>query len=1106
MEQNNISLQYGIRRTPSLGEDGELSECVNLIPQSGELVNIPTPSDLGIAMNENEELLYIHETPQNSNNYIVLEGVSESGSRRRRKAKEGILFLNVIAQCLDTGFVFTTSSNVGDPEDYVYTAQVTFDDGQTCEVVVDTYIKTFSIADTDGKYSTDNQIKEITLLSPESVIINGVTRTVQFETQIIRYNEPAPEPEPYGGEYSLKYFSDLDETRERKTIIADIENVNSVKSLGNMLVVFTDKATIFCLWNNKDYEVLGSHLPELPISFGLQTTLVEAENTINLNEDAWLNALIYTYLAQDDSSHEVEDIYFGDDPSYADGDRYPFGHIYDNRVSGEKINNLKRVATDGIMTALNPMLQSIKEAEKFALPFMVRYAYRMYDDSLVMASAPILMTPYTIPTCRVTSVGESGGWVISMRIKVSALSGTLDYAVTSEDRVAELNKWKSLIQSVDIFVSSPMYFYDPSGDTVHLVRSENPEYEKKYAADTLAGVPRVTISKYTAPTGATGVARQQEYYDFSQGLDPDGKDEIPAVAFVLSQKSKDEIEKIITQESLFYKVASIKLSDLSSERTEVPIENGALVGLEAREQLTENFREHDEYIFKDGFRYNNRLFLYSPKRKSGLNNLDLSSLIAYTNRPVIPTGRTEPTQGGSLSTLNLLYSFAKTPPNSRGIQQIPTGDDEKTWISGIEDTNISYAGLTDMNNGTAIPFLFLPDDEVTRMCLSVDSITPGSYQKDATPHKFLNGSYIYSGYTALADLIDQSVSKPVPAEITNEAPMFNELNKIFLSDVENPFVLSARNTITLDVSDIIGLATTATALSQGQFGQFPMYAFTTDGIWALEISAEGKVSARQPVSRDVCTNPLSITQLDGSVVFVTDQGLKIISGSNVELLSGSIDGYNISETFFQPALTKFCVKAEEDVPLIVDTQQFVEQVQEAQIVYDYANNLLHIFPDGMHDNNFQKHYVLSLDTREWSTQLIRERLITSVPTYPLSTLQMVQNDDNTEISLYSYKKVVSNEAKIGYALTRPLSLGDPLTRKALYDLRVVGQRVTSDALRRVAVYVSNDNIHWYQLKSLKALSAKYYRFLVMSKQPDLNTLSGLSVQYDYRYNHKMRGH
>ena len=60
-----IPFNKGIRRQPSLGEDGELSELVNLIPKNGELVNVrdEVKVDLkynGEAYKINGELLCIH--------------------------------------------------------------------------------------------------------------------------------------------------------------------------------------------------------------------------------------------------------------------------------------------------------------------------------------------------------------------------------------------------------------------------------------------------------------------------------------------------------------------------------------------------------------------------------------------------------------------------------------------------------------------------------------------------------------------------------------------------------------------------------------------------------------------------------------------------------------------------------------------------------------------------------------------------------------------------------------------------------------------------------------------------------------------------------------
>jgi hypothetical protein len=52
------------------------------------------------------------------------------------------------------------------------------------------------------------------------------------------------------------------------------------------------------------------------------------------------------------------------------------------------------------------------------------------------------------------------------------------------------------------------------------------------------------------------------------------------------------------------------------------------------------------------------------------------------------------------------------------------------------------------------------------------------------------------------------------------------------------------------------------------------------------------------VSNDICNNPNSITQIENSVIFTTAQGLKLIQGSEVVLLSGHMDGHNVDESKF----------------------------------------------------------------------------------------------------------------------------------------------------------------------------------------------------------------
>ena len=107
-------------------------------------------------------------------------------------------------------------------------------------------------------------------------------------------------------------------------------------------------------------------------------------------------------------------------------------------------------------------------------------------------------------------------------------------------------------------------------------------------------------------------------------------------------------------------------------------------------------------------------------------------------------------------------------------------------------------------------------------------------------------------------------------------PEISFQNKIYTSEVNNPFNFPVSGINTLGVGEILGIASATKALSQGQFGQFPLYAFTNEGIWALEVSNAGTYSSKQVVTRDVCNNPAGITQIDGAIVFTTDRGVMIL--------------------------------------------------------------------------------------------------------------------------------------------------------------------------------------------------------------------------------------
>ena len=71
-----------------------------------------------------------------------------------------------------------------------------------------------------------------------------------------------------------------------------------------------------------------------------------------------------------------------------------------------------------------------------------------------------------------------------------------------------------------------------------------------------------------------------------------------------------------------------------------------------------------------------------------------------------------------------------------------------------------------------------------------------------------------------------------------------------VSRVDNPLFFPAVSTYSFD-ADIVAVCSNTVAVSQGQFGQHPLYVFTTEGVWlmSVDVSGAGSYLAQIPCSR-----------------------------------------------------------------------------------------------------------------------------------------------------------------------------------------------------------------------------------------------------------------
>jgi hypothetical protein len=338
-----------------------------------------------------------------------------------------------------------------------------------------------------------------------------------------------------------------------------------------------------------------------------------------------------------------------------------------------------------------------------------------------------------------------------------------------------------------------------------------------------------------------------------------------------------------------------------------------------------------------------------------------------------------------------------------------------------------------------------------------------------TEHPGLNGAYYFKGLPGYEGK-EETVSGSRPSSYDNDAMEYLP-NYILTSDVDNPFVFKAEGYNNVGIGKVIGMSTITQALSQGQFGQFPLLVFSESGIWAMSVGSSGQFVSIHPMSREVCNNMASITQTDGAVFFSSEKGLMVVAGSDVKCASTQLSG---REGAFDG---------------IVSLGNFIEYLREAFIAYDYRDSMLWIFKEGQ-----RTCYVYSIASGTFGKYTFTRYIDGAVNYYPDYILQ----DGGDLYSLLTRPNInTDNQIYSGYMITRPMKLENALALKSIMQIRHVLQftpytvtttsenpetheTVTTETTQRgtmtLRIFASNNLDNWVELHSLRGTPWKYYRF------------------------------
>jgi hypothetical protein len=567
-------------------------------------------------------------------------------------------------------------------------------------------------------------------------------------------------------------------------------------------------------------------------------------------------------------------------------------------------------------------------------------------------------------------------------------------------------------------------------------------------------------------------------------------------------KSTTKIENELADSLIaFYKIYELPFEKIIQLGTDTSvyapyIERGRISQIEQQETLPEPYGHIDYYNIS--FMLNNRLHIADITTKLTNNfNCDLSRLY-----PVLPP-----------PAINKFY-------DGEILTRITITD------SSINKTIYGKIKLPTNFNGYINPYIVYPDERAKKIELL--GMLGGDYR---SYYPFLN-TRAYpldakNGYAVSKNLVPISLPEiGDQTDIPSDCDLINsyverDKNIFKVSSVNNLINFPLIQTYQVGNGNIVGFASSTRALSQGQFGQYPLYVFTTEGIYAMEQTTTGTYASTQPISREVCCNPNGILQLDGSVLFTTVKGLMLLSGIEVvpfaPLLVGDIG--------LLPMLTSDVRKGQNVYYTAINDNRLVMMQSNISnedfriYVSDIDTRLSYIYDKNkviIYNKKYNYSYLIDLQTQ--ITTKIAKQILFDDNNYPSSKYGFYDDyahDPTINTSNIEYKLTKGYTSTMFQ--TRPIKLGT-------YDLKssfrvVVRGKFNIEEGKYAGVYVmgSNDAEEWMYLggtersgsfvdlgTTIHRVSCKYLMVVYVGSISHDSKINGLEISSEIKYNNKLK--
>ena len=901
----------------------------------------------------------------------------------------------------------------------------------------------------------------------------------------------------------------LDQNMQRISVIGFNSKIKWIQCLGLYVVVGTENSIEYVMFKNGVYTNMGQKPQSPHIDFDLQFKKV------------------YT---QQSPAPSITDLNGKDAPGMPISVGYYNNRVYLQVVCGSVVStnpatyNLETgydKILENIQSKIDKIVEDTKKDSAFIFPFFIRYALKLKTGEYISTSQPILVLPSSDKNPILFYYKSNGIYnsvvgrtYAAWNPEVAATSYSVHFKVDKND-VETLKIWDDIVEGVSLFITRPLYTHQESKMYGRYIYENLQNHSAIYAEEhnnINLGKSYNSIGETALLTKHTQNRKVTAAYTITvntsgQQVTVNVDDEF---GFDLPVYSADEqTANMLVDGAIFYHVKTWSLDELNNIAGSIKtleLSESVLTNLTSQLVLPENMHDDEQFSIECACVYNGRL---------------------------IAANKT-----GNIQTY---YKLNGLP----SVEEI-----EFKFFLTIDGVNIIQHSKQNVNPHLFSSFLYHSYSECYKAYIKIGA---KYYSCVMRPHPTLNGTYYYAGYMPFKNVnpnLDDYITEISAATWDQAVPTsltYKNQNIIMVSDVASPLSFNVNNMLEVGHGSVLNIATNALPMSQGQFGQYPVAAFTDNGIFSLGINTDGSIGAVAPVSS--ADTLIGFPKLgkpnvisDGqSLYFITKRGLMELRGLQVRCVSEILNGRKWESKDYPCSVAvdgnlgiQNCITLLADG--ITDQQTFNQMIEDgdAFLAFDYKHNRILVT-----DPTRQSHYLYAISSGKWSKlifgsdfdnfnptnvsfinlvqhittnpgndrtsqQLSGRQIVSAVFDYNRSYLQM------SDSSIYDLMGAPDENNdpmyKFGFVATRPMRFGtdDYKTLKNLLHRKRMDRAINPYSTAAIRLYGSVDGIKWYELRHLRGAAYKYYTVLLYTCMKANERYSYMSVEFEEKFQNKLR--